>query len=60
MTEAILDRVEPTLLLTVFSAVMAVLIGVSAGVLPARYDNSITDQVFIIHSAGAGLVLCLD
>ena len=42
VTEAILDRVEPTLLLTVFSTVMAVLIGVPAGVLSARY-NSITD-----------------
>ena len=42
VTEAILDRVEPTLPLTVFSTVMAVLIGVPAGVLSARY-NSITD-----------------
>jgi len=47
VTEAILDRVEPTLLLTVFSTVLAVLIGVSAGVLSARYHNSITDQAFM-------------
>ena len=47
VTEAILDRVEPTLLLTVFSTVIAVLIGVPAGVLSARYHNSITDQAFM-------------
>jgi len=47
VTEAILDRVEPTLLLTVFSTVIAVLIGVSAGILSARYHNSITDQAFM-------------
>ena len=48
MTEAILDRVEPTLLLTVFSTVMAILIGVPAGVLSARYHNSITDQALMM------------
>lgn len=47
-TEAILDRVEPTLLLTVFSKVMAVLIGVPAGILSARHHNSITDQALMI------------
>ena len=48
VTEAILDRVEPTLLLTVFSTVIAVLIGVPAGVLSARYHNSITDQALMM------------
>jgi peptide/nickel transport system permease protein len=47
VTEAILDRVEPTLLLTVFAIVIAVLIGVPAGVLSARYHNSATDQAFM-------------
>jgi peptide/nickel transport system permease protein len=48
VTEAILDRLEPTLLLTVFAVVVAVLIGVPAGVLSARYHNSATDQVFMV------------
>src|ERR1700675_4147844 len=47
VTEAILDRVEPTLLLTVFSTVIAILIGVSAGALSARYHNSITAPAFL-------------
>ena len=47
VTEAILDR-EPTLLLTVFSTVIAVLIGVPAGVLSARYHNSIADQALML------------
>jgi peptide/nickel transport system permease protein len=48
VTEAILDRVEPTLLLTVLSTVIAVLIGVPAGVLAARYHNAITDQALML------------
>jgi peptide/nickel transport system permease protein len=47
VTEAILDRVEPTLLLTLFATVVSVLIGVPAGVLSARYHNTATDQAFM-------------
>jgi peptide/nickel transport system permease protein len=42
--EAILDRAEPTLLLTAFSTLLTILIGVPAGVVSARY-NSITAQL---------------
>ncbi len=48
VTEAILDRVEPTLLLTVFAVVIAVLVGVPAGVLSARHHNTVTDQAFMV------------
>ena len=68
VTEAILDRVEPTLLLTTSAIVIAVLIGVPAGVLAARYHNSATDQVLMAAAlvgisvpnflAGLLLVLC--
>jgi peptide/nickel transport system permease protein len=68
VTEAILDRVEPTLLLTVSAIVIAVLIGVPAGVLAARYHNSATDQALMAAAlvgisvpnflAGLLLVLC--
>ena len=48
VTEAILDRVEPTLLLTVFAITISVAIGVPAGVISARYHNSATDQAFMM------------
>jgi peptide/nickel transport system permease protein len=47
VTEAILDRVEPTLLLTLAATLISVLIGVPAGVLSARYHNTATDQAFM-------------
>jgi peptide/nickel transport system permease protein len=47
VTEAIFDRVEPTLLLTLSSIVIAILIGVPAGVLAARYHNRAADQTFM-------------
>ena len=68
VTEAILDRVEPTLLLTASALAIAVLIGVPAGVLAARYHNSATDQALMAAAlvgisvpnflAGLLLVLC--
>ena len=48
VTEAIVDRLEPTLLLTVFAVDIAVVIGVPAGVLSARYHNTATDQAFMV------------
>lgn len=47
VTAAILDRVEPTLLLTLFSIAIAVVVGVPAGVLSARYHNTATDQALM-------------
>ena len=48
VTDAILDRVEPTLLLTVSAIVIAIVIGVPAGVVAARYHNTTTDQVLMV------------
>jgi peptide/nickel transport system permease protein len=48
VTDAILDRVEPTLLLTVSAIVIAIVIGVPAGVIAARYHNTTTDQVLMV------------
>jgi peptide/nickel transport system permease protein len=48
VTEAIVDRIEPTLLLTVMATLIAVAIGVPSGVLSARYHNSVTDQAFMV------------
>ncbi len=48
VTDAILDRVEPTLLLTLFAIAISVAIGVPAGVIAARYHNTTTDQVLMV------------
>jgi peptide/nickel transport system permease protein len=44
VTEAVLERLEPTLLLTTWGTLIAVLIGVPAGIVSARYHNSVVDQ----------------
>jgi len=48
VTEAIADRVEPTLLLTLFATAIAIVIGVPSGVISARFHNSATDQTFML------------
>ena len=45
--EAILDRVEPTLLLTLYAMLVAVLVGVPSGVLSAGHHNTTTDQALM-------------
>ena len=44
VTEAIADRLEPTLLLTTWATLVAVLIGVPAGIVSARHHNRVVDQ----------------
>jgi peptide/nickel transport system permease protein len=45
--EAIVDRAEPTVLLTFYATVIAVALGVPAGVLAARYHDGATDQALM-------------
>src|SRR5439155_531258 len=45
--EAIVDRAEPTILLTLYAMLIAVAIGVPAGVLAARHHNATTDQALM-------------
>jgi peptide/nickel transport system permease protein len=45
--EAIVDRVEPTLLLTLYSLLVAILVGVPSGVLSARHHDTATDQALM-------------
>ena len=45
--EAVLDRLEPTLLLTTLATLIAVLVGVPAGVVSARHHDSAVDQSFM-------------
>jgi peptide/nickel transport system permease protein len=44
VTEAVMERIEPTLLLTMWGTLIAVLLGVPAGIVSARYHNSAVDQ----------------
>ena len=48
--EAILDRAEPTVLLTLSATFIAVLIGVPTGVISARHHNTATDQTFMMFA----------
>ncbi|HZF05500.1 MAG TPA: ABC transporter permease [Patescibacteria group bacterium] len=45
--EAIVDRAEPTILLTLYAMLIAVAIGVPAGVLAARHHDATTDQALM-------------
>jgi peptide/nickel transport system permease protein len=48
--EAIVDRAEPTVLLTLSAIVVATVIGVPVGVLSARHHNTATDQAFMVFA----------
>jgi peptide/nickel transport system permease protein len=48
VVEAILDRVEPTLLLTSLATLVAVLIGVPAGIVAARRYGGVLDQAVML------------
>jgi peptide/nickel transport system permease protein len=45
--EAIIDRVEPTLLLTLYAMLVAILVGVPSGVISARHHNTTADQALM-------------
>ena len=45
--EAIVDRAEPTILLTMYAIVIAVVLGVPAGVVAARHHDGTTDQALM-------------
>jgi peptide/nickel transport system permease protein len=48
VTQALLNRVEPTILLTLYALTFQVLIGIPIGVLAAVRHNSILDRVFTV------------
>jgi peptide/nickel transport system permease protein len=48
VVEAILDRAEPTLLLTTGATLVAVLLGVPAGIVAARRHGRLADQVLMV------------
>lgn len=56
VTHAMLDRVQPTMLLTLYALFFQVLIGVPAGVISAVRHNSIVDRIVtVIAISGAAI-----
>jgi peptide/nickel transport system permease protein len=47
VVQAVVERLEPTLLLTMWGTILAILIGVPAGIVSARYHNTAVDQSFM-------------
>lgn len=47
VVQAVVERLEPTLLLTLWGTILAILIGVPAGIVSARYHNTAVDQSFM-------------
>ncbi|CAN5811813.1 ABC transporter permease [soil metagenome] len=56
VTEALLDRAQPTILLTLYALIFQIIIGVPAGVLAAVRQNTLVDRVIMLLSiSGAAL-----
>jgi peptide/nickel transport system permease protein len=56
VTRALLDRVQPTLLLTIYAILVQIVIGVPAGVISAIRHNSIVDRILtVIAISGAAV-----
>jgi peptide/nickel transport system permease protein len=56
VTRALLDRVQPTLLLTTYAMLFQIIIGVPAGVISAVRHNSIVDRfVTVVAISGAAI-----
>lgn len=55
-TEAIFERAQPTIMLTVYSMVIAILIAIPAGVIAAVRPNSIIDRLLMILSISGAAI----
>lgn len=56
VTQALLDRAQPTMLLTLYALFVAIVIGVPAGVIGALKENTIIDRVLVMFAiSGAAL-----
>ncbi len=56
VTEALLDRVEPTGLLTLYSLTLSILIAIPAGVIAAVKANSFLDRLLMVMSIGGAAI----
>jgi peptide/nickel transport system permease protein len=56
VTEALLDRAQPTILLTVYAMIFSILIAIPAGVLAATRPNSLLDRLLMVMSISGAAV----
>jgi peptide/nickel transport system permease protein len=56
VTQALLARAQPTLLLTVYALTIQVLIGVPAGVIAAVKHNSLIDRILMVFSISGAAI----
>ena len=56
VTQALLDRVQPTVLLTLYALSIQILIGIPAGVLAAVRHNSPLDRVFTVMAISGSAI----
>lgn len=56
VTEAILDRAQPTILLTVYSMLFSIVIAIPAGVLAASRPNSLLDRLLMVMSISGAAI----
>lgn len=56
VTEALLDRAQPTGLLTLYSLVLAVLIAIPAGIIAAVRPNSLIDRLLMVMSISGAAI----
>ncbi|MEX1157706.1 MAG: ABC transporter permease [Thermomicrobiales bacterium] len=56
VTEALIDRVQPTGLLTLYSLTLAILIAIPSGVIAAVKRNSMVDRFFMVMSISGAAV----
>ena len=56
VTEALLDRVEPTGLLTLYSMILAISIAIPAGIIAAVRPNSLIDRLLMVMSVSGAAI----
>lgn len=56
VTEALLDRVQPTGLLTIYSLILAVAIAIPSGVIAAVRPNSLIDRLLMVMSVSGAAI----
>jgi peptide/nickel transport system permease protein len=56
VTEAIFERAQPTILLTVYSMIIAIVIAIPAGVIAAVRPNSLIDRLLMVMSISGAAI----
>src|SRR5690606_38898253 len=56
VTQALRDRAQPTMLLTLYALTIQILIGIPAGVIAAIRNNSLPDRAFMVRSVSGAAI----